>query len=397
MGIERIKLRAAVTRYLTEDPTYLAYAPSTKRGYRRTLDMLVRCVPSQAQVYDLRAEHFDVTLKSLKEGASPEENAARKRLGWSPRSNRGDAALSNDFKAFRAFIKFCWRREYLSFAKNPVSHLKANSYEGRTKEAVETMVVQPSAEVFAKILDAAGQRHPRDRMVVALGAFTGLRESELKGLRISGIDFDRTETEKGVQVAAPEIRVWRKKQKAWHRVPMSAPMQREARQYLAWYEETHGTLNPEWYVIASRRSGLEGLTRDGGFWPGSGRLTWDTPLAPTMSPSTVAPDIKKAFATAGYPDLYRAGAHTLRRMAAIYIDTVTGDKDAAQTLLGHATRQSTERYLQWDDRKARLRQAMAVLNDDADALVAAPPGIHLEVHPDEGAKVLQFRGRRAVA
>lgn len=371
MAIERIKLRAAAKIFFSQDPGMLKAAARTVRGYQRSIDALLRCTDSQLAAYQLKPEHFDLALLDLRTGASPEDNARRVRVGHVPRTGRATSALNNDITAYRTFVKFLHRREYLSAARNPVAHLKTTTW--RPSKTMNEMVVQPSEGVFERLLDAAGSRHPRDRAVMALCAWTGMRESELLALTVRGVDFSQN-----------EIRVWRTKQQTWHVVPMFHRLAEEMRHYFGWLERVCGPLQPGWFVVGARPILISKLT-DRGFNPDAGRLTTNTPLVPTRAACSVANDIKAAFKAAGLPELYRSGSHTLRRMAAIHITEVTGDRRMAKALLGHSSENTTERYLQWSDDTEKLRKAMAGL--------APAPGVERVA----GGNVVPLRPRGAVA
>lgn len=371
MAIERIKLRAAVQKFFTEDPGMLKASPRTVRGYQRSVDALLRTTDSQLPAHMLKSEHFDLAMADLINGASEEDNARRLRVGFPVRPGRSPASLNNDIIAYRTFIRFLHRREYLTAARNPAAHLQTTTWT--PKETIDKMVVQPSEDVFTALLEAAGKRHPRDRAVVALGAYTGFRESELLALVVGDVDFDRN-----------EVRVWRTKQRKWHTLPMYHRLAEELKTYLDWLEATCGPPQPGWFVVASRPHSISKLTARG-FNPDGGRLTPNSRLDPTRPAGSVAGDIKRAFEAAGLPELYRAGSHTLRRMAAIHIRQITGNRRAAKALLGHVSEANTERYLQYEDETEMLRQAMAGLKP--------PP----EPAEDTPSNVIVLRPRGAVA
>lgn len=361
MTIKPIRLRSAVAEWYTEDQVFQAYAPATQRTYRRSMDALIGVVPSQTQIYELKTRHFDLALNSLREGATEGEAATRKRIGIAARPGRSEKALGNDVKAFKAFIRFCHRREYMSHAVNPVAHLKSNPGKRGVSVPLMKVIVQPTEDVMDKLLEAAGERHPRDRMTVALGLFAGLRESELEEIRVSGIDLDRD-----------EIRVWRKKQQAWHTVPMHYRLRAEAERYFTWLSKTYVLgLDPEWYALGARR--LEGMERDavtGKILKGSGKLHPDTPLDLTTPAPRVGRCIPQVIVAAGLPKLYRMGSHTLRKMAAVYIVEATGSRESAQTLLGHEHGNTTDIYLQHQDKMGRLAALMAKLKPEDVELLA---------------------------
>lgn len=366
MPIKQIKVRAALELYYTESPRWLGYSDSYRRACRSSLEALLKVCDSQTRVNELGSAHFEQALK-LRATPDPEDNERRRRIGIKQRGVRSESAIGSDIKAYKGFIKFCHEREYLGAHKNPVGHLKsAPPSQRRAKVTIEKMVVQPTKDVFEVLLDAAGKRHPRDRMVVALGLFAGLRQSEILALRVDGLDFDKTTVRNGKRVPAPEVRVWRKKVKDWHRVPMRKRLQQEAKRWLAWLEKEHGPADPNWFVIGTRRSGLEGVRRDGKFLCDTGPLTPDCPVDPTTSPTSLVKDVQAAFKEAGYGDIYRCGPHTLRRMGAIFVRDNAKDPDAAQYFLGHKSRQTTEIYLQWSNKEETLRNALRDMDGDTD-------------------------------
>lgn len=372
MGIERIKLRAAVRIYLATDPLMIRpESRNTRLGYERSLKALLRVCGSQQTAYELKSEHFDLALLDLRTGAGEEERAMCARNGLTPRRGRSSQSLNSDAIAYRQFVKFLHRREYLSAARNPVAHLKTEKWKPRV--TLKEMVVQPSQDVFSRLLEAAGARHPRDRAVVALGAYTGLRESELVALKIENIDFE-----------AGEVRAYRKKIRDWHVVPMHPDLVPELERYLAWLKSKHGALQPGWFLLGSRRM-LVGLAASAAGVP-SGGLSPESPVDPTKQAWRLSLDVKAAFTNAGYEGLYRSGSHTLRRMAGLYVTDETGDRRNAMRLYGHQAEATTEGYLRWDDGTEKLRQAMAKLKATRLPETAAV-----------GGNVLRFAPRVAVA
>lgn len=345
MPIQVIKLRAAIDLYYEKDQTWAGYAEATKRSYRRSLDALITVTSSQLRVHELKVEHFDAALAYLRKGADAEEAAWRKRAGIAARGGRSEAQLGTDVKAYKALIKFLWRWEYMPYSKNPVGHMKSNPKSRDSGAPLHHMIVQPTEDIIERLLDEAGKRHPRDRMVVALGLFAAPRESEIVALKVGDVDFERD-----------EIRMWRKKQRAWHVIPIHPRLREELKQYFAWLRKTHPVLDPAWYVIGARSAEVS-RTKGGKLAGRIGRVTTDTPVAPTVPVSGVAADIVKAFKAAEVPDLYRPGAHTLRRMAAVLIEEVSGDRANAQALLGHTEGSSTDIYLRHRDATRRLREA----------------------------------------
>lgn len=343
MAIDRVKLPTAVRRYLAEAPNMVGAAATTRRSHRAALEALLRVTDSQLRACELRAEHFDLALKDLTEGAGGDEAARRTRLGWVPRSGRSKNGLRSSISALKQFYAFCVIREYHSGHRSPVAHLKGSSWA--PKKSIHEMVMEPTGENFERILGVAGERSARERVVCALGLYGGLRESELLALKVGGIDFAR-----GL------LRVWRKKQQAWHTVPIQPQLETELRTYFEWLQGAKGDLQPGWFVV-------------GAIPPGRATTStrFQAAVAEDIDPAKPAANVSRLIAQilkkSGMPDVKGLGAHTLRRMAAIYVKELTGDWRSAKTLLGHKKGETTEVYLQWSDDTERLLRALRPQQD----------------------------------
>ena len=87
-------------------------------------------------------------------------------------------------------------------------------------------------------------------------------------------------------------------------------------------------------------------------------MATDWPLAPTRRMGSPTKVIKPLLAKVGETDLRGRGSHTLRRTAANLILDATGDIEAARQLLGHASVNQTEQYLDQDARRKRYENVI---------------------------------------
>jgi integrase len=206
------------------------------------------------------------------------------------------------------------------------------------------------------MLNLAGEQSPRDRLIVALGLYTLLRDQEMAQLRIRDVDL-----------GAGTIRAVITKSKTEDSVAISGDLDPELRTWLRAYQISVGPLLPDMLLIprvrgARVRNESTGQYVKGRFNgdPGHGMFM---PYGHIKKLSYVlTPLIEKL----GYPvvdedgNSLREGAHTLRRSAArAYYDhfTAEGRADAlriVQTMLHHKNSQQTQHYIGLrEDRETR--------------------------------------------
>lgn len=212
-------------------------------------------------------------------------------------------------------------------------------------------------EDIPRILDVAGDRHPRDRALIALLWYSGVRSAETLDLTVHDVDMARM-----------VLTVNRSKVHDIKRIPMEPGFVAEMRRWFRAYAQLAGVakLQDKWSLIPASGSGI--LT---------GRIYPDRPL---KRPRYVVRDVLLA---AAYPEGAKLGTHTLRRSAgtAVYDSLVeAGVPDAlnrARIFLGHEAAHTTERYLNRsdDDRIARdtADRGMLTVQADLDVQVALAP------------------------
>lgn len=200
---------------------------------------------------------------------------------------------------------------------------------------------------FPELLDAA--RHPRDRMVVALGLFTFSRGSEISAIQIKDVDLHGF-----------EIRIYRQKTKQEDRIPISSELREELNRYLAWYRAKHGILQDDWFLV-----------------PAKERVPWEPgpsgKLVPPLSPAPLKPTVRegkpyravqRALRALGLP-ITGQGNHTLRRSGARALaDHLRGEGydgvlSRVGSMMGHESIKNTENYIGWQLDRTQRNEAIA--------------------------------------
>ncbi len=260
------------------------------------------------------------------------------------RSNEG-GALGNYHATYTKFFRWCRSRGYMKPDQDPMAERRTPKFQKRERHLVPV-------HKFPLLLQVAGDRHPRDRAVIALGLFTMLRQSEIARLRVADLDLD-----------AETLAVYRQKTGTFDTLPVSAELDAEMRRWLTWYSARHGSLIPDWYLVPARQQGS--VRR-------SNRFANDpaSPVVPSRRVSNMADIAKAALEAAGEPltdpstgQATREGMHTLRRSAArarfdvLREEGYDGSIREVQSWLGHAQMGQTEGYIQiTPDKDARNRR-----------------------------------------
>lgn len=358
-----VKLSTAVEQYMESDGVR-ALAPTTRTSHRRVLARLKAISGSQLNASELRVRHFEETLRDIREGGDEHENGWRRRAGWSARSGSKGRGLNNDRAVLRRFVTFLHREDYLSPAQNPAAHLE-NEKRKRTFLLDDKILTRDQARL---VLGHANDRHPRDRIVVMLGLHACFRESEVRELRVGGVNFE-----------TKRIKVWRDKQDEWHEIGMAAPLEAALHEWFAWVEAQHGPLEPEWYVVPARvgpakdqrSSGMTGLNRR-------------TPVVPWKKAWNVRVDFQIALTKAGLR-IHGNGLHMLRRTGACWLLDEYEDIRIVMHHLGHKDQETTEIYLQHNPQRDKVQAAVVSFD---------PLGVAQEPIPPAGDNVIQLADRR---
>lgn len=205
----------------------------------------------------------------------------------------------------------------------------------RHRKVAEPNRAMVPVDKFPVLLDAA--RHPRDRMVTALGLYLFLRQSEMRTLRIGDIDLTNQ-----------EVAVTVHKTKQFDRMPICSELDTELRQWLTWYAEQKGPLQREWYLVPSKDHVPFTRNKETGRWePDGDKPARLKPTTPMSSPHRI---VQTALAELGY-ETFQEGVHTLRRSGArarfdaLREQGYDGALQEVRAMLHHASVAMTELYL----------------------------------------------------
>lgn len=245
---------------------------------------------------------------------------------------RGAAALNNLHGTLNKFFKWLRARSYMDLHVDPLAGYMLRKVAHQERRRV------PLAE-FPALLDAC--HHPRDRIVVALGLYLFLRQSEIASLKIDDVDLDSGEVLVTVHKAGGVM----------DRMPISRELDGELRAWLSFYTQQVGTLEGAFLLCPAKHA--VHVTKD----PVSGKflrspVSTDR-LVPARPMVKVEDVVKRALTGIGWEVTgeNREGVHTLRRSGArAMFDELTssgydGVLRAVQVMLHHQSGTMTEKYL----------------------------------------------------
>lgn len=185
-------------------------------------------------------------------------------------------------------------------------------------------------------------RHPRDRMVIALCMYTGMRVSELLSLRMRDISLDKEEIHAKVHKTGKV-----------DQFPISKELDEEFRRWFMFYQDRVGGLLPDYYVLPAKDA--RGPRGKGKF----AELADDVALHPEITMRY--PKYLLGYIFQGLGITHKGvGAHTFRRsVARLYYDRMCDEVDSkdhalrlTQTLLNHSTMSTTEGYIGLEKERA---------------------------------------------
>lgn len=318
--MKKVSFAEAVDRFL-DDRRIEGYATRTIRHNGYSLRLCMQSVGKDADV--ARVTRMHVT-RMLEEAV-----------------NRGndDSTINTLMSTLSAFFKWCRAEGLMPPDSNPMQGRRYRKVIPRD----HTMV---NLSEFPVLLDTAEDHHPRDRMFVALGLYTMMRQSEIASLRVGDINLElnlidavihKTRDRDSMRIV-PELRT-------------------ELRAWLTYYTTACGPLKDSWFLVPTTTRA--GFTRPGGTYE---RLP--DVLVPDRAMSKPHLIVHRALVAMGW-DLEgkHIGSHTLRRSAAraCYSELVAEGVDDAlrQTgaFLHHKSVTQTEKYLNLTiDRERRNRK-----------------------------------------
>ena len=300
-----VKLSTAIEAYLSAREAD-GYAANTIRNNRKDLAKMLDAV-GDMKVANVTALHLDRVF------------AANTHLSA--------GSLNNLQASIAAFVAWCRARGYMRPDANPLAGRRYRRTQSRERRRLHL-------GQFERLLDAAD--HPRDRVVLALGLYLFLRQSEIRDLRVGDVDLD-----------AGEISVRVYKTRDSDTMPIPAELDAELRSWLTYYAAEQGDLRHDWYLCPAKRSP--------GFGPGRTRLP--ETLKPDKPMVKIEDIAKRAMNKIGFSTRTAAGKsewegmHTLRRSGAralanqLMDDGYDGALRTVQSMLHHANLSMTERYL----------------------------------------------------
>lgn len=309
-------------------------AANTKRSYKRALRVLLEVTGERMSVASLDRTHIDRALiRSSKDGVKALRESGVK---LPPRqTGRSPEALNLDRSAYCGFVKYMQTRGYFHGKSSPTAHLRYVERKQKGGERKRPLTLPMALE----LLTLAGNRHPRDRMAVALALFTGMRVSEIADLKWGHVKWDDG-----------EIHFPRDKGEDVHRAMFNPGLEEELLRWWAVYNERYPGISDDWYVIPSRLHGKYRSRLD--------RMNPEWPMVPSRPATNLHDCLKPLLAEVGVRNLEGKAWHTLRRTFANLWYKQTGDIRYVQEALGHAHQKTTEIYMDKHEQREKNKTEM---------------------------------------
>lgn len=252
---------------------------------------------------------------------------------------------NNALETVRNFLNWAEKWGYLRPGFTAARLLEG--YKGRKAERQPKHYI--TAEEFPALLQAAGDRNPCDRAVVAVALYTLARQSEIAPAKLRDLDLTRD-----------DIRLYREKRKRWTTTGVTPELHAEMETWLRIYAQKTGYLSPatmirehpEWLLIPSRRS-----------WSGGYKLQPDKPIcAMERVAKRLLTDLGVTTTRQGKSvDHLGEGMHTIRRSGARAmlknLSEGLGHQRAlvqVSVMLDHDDTRQTLRYIGMDQEKEEL-------------------------------------------
>jgi len=313
--------KQAVDRFLRDRKT-AGYKDNTIMAHRTALNKCLRAVGPEMDVKKLDRPHVTAMIEHCV-ALGNAENTINSVIG-----------------TLHVFFRWCRDEKLMAVDSNPMAGRRFRRVVPRQHDRI-------NLSEFPALLDAAESQHPRDRMYLAMGLFTLLRQGEILSLKIKDIDLELNVIDAVLH-------------KTYDRDQMRIvpELRKELRTWFTYYATQSGPLQGNWYLIPARGvSGFSGNPRTGG-------TRRPDRLIPTRAPMDMHDQVKAALASLGWEAKGKhLGSHTLRRSAAraLYEELVKeGVDDALRQVsawLHHRSVTTTELYLGiTGDRERRNRR-----------------------------------------
>jgi integrase len=315
MASRRLRLSAAATRYETHCLAR-GLAPKTIKGQQVGLRLMQRSI-GDLMLDSITSQHIDRLFNSNTWAASTRNN----RVGQ-----------------YKAFFGWCRSNRYMNPMSDPMTGWRQRAVPVRNHLRI------PHAE-WPRLFEAC--QHPQERIVVATGLYLFLRASEQQDLRMSD-----------VKLADNTIQLWRRKTQHTQVMPISSELETEIRTWLTYLSERYA-LQGDHHFICARNKDMQHDPNTFLWIAGTGTLNLERPV---YKPHLI---VQRVLKRAGYTVEKGQGEHTLRRSGArAYFDHLVahgydGALRQVQTLLGHSTAVTTERYLGITLDQRRVLEALA--------------------------------------
>ena len=246
-------------------------------------------------------------------------------------ATRTASSLSNDHKVLKKFFEWARKTGRMKPDQDPM-------YGRRKPKSVQRERDRVHVSLFPALLDAAGEKEPRDRALVAVLLYTLMRDSEVSDLRIKDVDLNAGYLTARIFKTGLE-----------DRIPICEELDEELRKWLTVYsaqvklEPMHSLIPPRYNspIIGPNRRyiGHQSLYNPNRRLSQTGRL------------------VKPALEAIGFPVVDEhgkasgEGSHTIRRSGAraLFDQLVSHGYDNAgrivQSLLHHKSMSQTEAYI----------------------------------------------------
>ena len=273
--------------------------------------MLLKEIAPTEPIARLDRRHFDATLNQVR--------------------GRVEISSLNAYKVdLRRFGKWLAANGYTK--SDHAAHLK----NVKTKTAASKR--KPiSAEQASMLLKLAEQQHPEDGMTALIMLMTGMRESEVAGLRWRDTDFTHQKFE-----------AHRPKRRDWHHAFWPPQLIEAMENWKALFESKHGAIDPNWFVVPARahKAHYHGT--------GSSRMNPEWPMVPNRRQTHIGDRVKDLLRGVGETDLKGRASHTLRRTAGNLLRESGADMREVQCFYGHSTMAQSEEYLDVNPEREKL-------------------------------------------
>jgi integrase len=301
----------AVQRYL-RDREIDGYMPNTLVVNRTALNKAMRAVDPQIDVRRLDRNHVS------------------QMIDYCNKLGNSDATINALLSTLGSFFRWCRDNSLMDVNHNPLSGRRYRKSIRRDHDMI-------NLSEFPLVLDVAEGIHARERIYIALGLYTLLRQSEILSIRIKDVNLELN-----------TLDVVLHKTKERDQMRIVPELRAELRKWLTYYTDECGPLRGDWYLVPTRRPAGWDEGPDGAM-----TIRRRDRLVPHIRPRTMHANVQRKH----------CGSHTLRRSAAraLYEELVAeGVDDALRQVsawLHHKSVLMTELYLGLTaDRERRNRR-----------------------------------------